>query len=69
MAVYVSMDNTVVIEDISECTVCLPFWVVGVRSFLIIQKSGVRDRYIDRYTGRERHRQRQIDRQTDMAGS
>ena len=29
LAVYVSMDNTVVIEDISESPVCLTFWVVG----------------------------------------
>lgn len=29
LAVYVSMDNTVVIEDISESLACLPSWVVG----------------------------------------
>lgn len=28
LAVYVSMDNTVVIEDISESLACLPSWVV-----------------------------------------
>lgn len=29
LAVYVSMDNTVVIEDISESLACLPSRVVG----------------------------------------
>lgn len=40
LAVYVSMDNTVVIEDISESPAYFPSWVVGDGSFLTIQKLG-----------------------------